>query len=212
MSVIEIQDSAGLIGAAAVAAGVGVMHTLLGPDHWLPFVALGRQPNYGLRRLVPVVLLCGLLHCLASVAIAALGTVAGASLTAFLQLTEARGVLAGLALLSLGVAMFAPTRADAALAAPRGGRLVWWLLVVFVLGPCEWLIPAAMAAAARYGPQGLWVVSLSFSLATIATMLIATLCAVGVARPFLTRVGPQRARICAASLVVLCALLMLAGF
>ena len=207
---LELSESAGLAGAAALAAGVGVVHTLLGPDHWLPFVALAREPNWGVRRVVPVVLLCGVLHCLASVAIAALGTVAGAGLTKLLQLTEARGVLAGLALLSLGVALLLPRRAHSA--APQGGRSWWWLAVVFVLGPCEWLVPAAMAAAARFGPTGLWAVSAAFSVATIATMLLTTLSAVHVTSPLLARAGPKRARLCAASLVVLCAVLMLAGF
>jgi hypothetical protein len=199
-----------LLAAAGCAALVGIMHTLAGPDHWLPFVDYARERGWRTQRLLGLVFLCGVAHCCASVLLALLGVSLGASLTAFSGLNEVREVLAGMALLALGVVMLRPMRPHAR--GPQSRRTALWLLVVFVLGPCEWLVPFAMAAAARHGPQGLLAVSASFSCATVITMLGATLAAVGVLAPFWQRLGERRARILSAGLVFGSGALVLCGF
>ncbi len=47
----------------------------------------------------------------------------------------------------------------------------WILFIVFVLGPCEPLIPVLMYPAARHSLHGIVLVALVFSAVTIATML-----------------------------------------
>ena len=47
----------------------------------------------------------------------------------------------------------------------------WFLFIIFVLGPCEVLIPLLIYPAARIGMSGVAIVSFVFSIATVATML-----------------------------------------
>ncbi|MFA6233437.1 MAG: hypothetical protein WC824_04510, partial [Bacteroidota bacterium] len=47
----------------------------------------------------------------------------------------------------------------------------WALFTVFVLGPCEPLIPLLMFPAAQESSFGIVIVSLVFSVATISTMM-----------------------------------------
>lgn len=199
-----------MLAAAVVAAIVGVLHTLAGPDHWLPFVELARERRVDRRRLSSLVLLCGSLHCLSSVLLAMLGVAFGAALTSITGLNEARGILAGLALMLLGILLLFPRGLRETHAHPR--RTGFWMVMVFVLGPCEWLVPFAMAAATRHGSAGLVAVSLSFSLATVATMLCATLSAVGILAPLFERVGERRARMLSAGLVFSSGACVLCGF
>ena len=55
------------------AASIGLVHTLLGVDHSLPFVALGRAQGWSLKRTLAVTFGCGLAHVLSSVLIGAIG-------------------------------------------------------------------------------------------------------------------------------------------
>jgi sulfite exporter TauE/SafE len=48
----------------------------------------------------------------------------------------------------------------------------WVLFLIFVLGPCEPLIPLLMYPAAEHSTVGLVLVALVFSVATIGTMLV----------------------------------------
>lgn len=45
---------------AASAAGIGFVHTLLGPDHYIPFVAMSRAGGWSLRKTALITSLCGL--------------------------------------------------------------------------------------------------------------------------------------------------------
>ena len=54
---------------AATAATIGFVHTVTGPDHYLPFVVIGRARNWRLKRTLGVTVLCGIGHVLGSVAL-----------------------------------------------------------------------------------------------------------------------------------------------
>ena len=62
------------------AASIGAVHTLLGPDHYLPFVALSRSANWSTRRTVAVTSACGAGHVLSSILIGMAGIAAGAAI------------------------------------------------------------------------------------------------------------------------------------
>ncbi len=53
----------------ASAAGIAFVHTLMGPDHYLPFVSMAVARRWSWRRVVVVTLVCGLGHLLGSVAL-----------------------------------------------------------------------------------------------------------------------------------------------
>ena len=48
----------------------------------------------------------------------------------------------------------------------------WSLFIIFVLGPCEPLIPLLMVPALDYGAWGVVQVALAFGLTTIGTMML----------------------------------------
>lgn len=151
-----------LIGTALL---IGVTHTLLGPDHYAPLIAIAKARAWSLRKALAVTLACGALHCgLAFVALC---------LASPIWIETLRADLAACGLVALGVALLV-----SALRAREARAFSWPLYLVFALGPCEWLLPAGAAAWAEHGLVGASLVALAFSLATIGTMV--ALVAVGV--------------------------------
>jgi sulfite exporter TauE/SafE len=86
------------------AASIGVVHTLLGPDHYLPFVALARSRAWSLKRTVAVTTLCGVGHVLGSIALGFLGLGLGWAVSGLVDFEALRGALAGWLLLGFGLA------------------------------------------------------------------------------------------------------------
>lgn len=203
------------------AASIGAVHTLLGPDHYLPFVALSRSSNWSTRRTVAITSACGAGHVLSSIVIGMAGIAAGAAIERIVHIESWRGDIAAWLLLGFGLAYFAwgmkralrgethahshvhadgtrhshshdhrlaphvhPHAAGAATAhsftvagaRPAAGMAAsWTLFIIFLLGPCEPLIPVLMYPAAHASWLSLFVVSAAFSLATIGTMLAVVL-------------------------------------
>lgn len=85
------------------AASVGFLHTLLGPDHYLPFIFMSRALGWSRRRTLAVTLLCGLGHVFASIALGTLGLACGAVLTRLEVIESARGQLAAWLMIALGL-------------------------------------------------------------------------------------------------------------
>lgn len=202
----------------ATAATIGVVHTLLGPDHYLPFVALSRSRGWSLARTWSVTALCGVGHVVGSMALGALGIAFGWALSGLVEIESLRGAAAGWALLAVGLAYLAwgirqglRNRPHAHVHAHEDGtvhrhghthhgthahphereaggplrRLLgpWALFVVFVLGPCEPLIPVLMFPAARGSAWGVAAVAAVFAISTIVTMLaVVTVATLGLAR------------------------------
>jgi hypothetical protein len=192
----------------AAAATVAVLHTLQGPDHYVPFIVLRKARGWSLARTVWVTLLCGVGHCGSSVALAFAAAWGASRLFDIDGLQDARGDLASWALIAIGLFLVLAgikrsrrhlrhshfhlhadgsahvhahdhhsEHAHAHPARERGPLLVWSLFIVFVLGPCEWLIPNSLAAYHEHGMSGLLLVSGIFSAATVMTMLAVVLAA-----------------------------------
>jgi sulfite exporter TauE/SafE len=201
------------------AASIGCIHTLLGPDHYVPFVAMGKARRWSTRRTLWITSVCGIGHVLGSVAIGAVGIAVGASLVRLEGLEGLRGNAAAWLLTGFGLAYLAwglkkawrsrphshaHFHGDGMLhehkhaheglhlhphlhvhrhphphpqlqpgAAPRqaGNVTPWALFVIFVLGPCEPLIPVLMYPASQHSVWGTVGVVLAFGAATLATML-----------------------------------------
>lgn len=150
----------------ATAAAVGVGHTLAGPDHYLPLVAVARSSGFGARRALLFTAFAGLLHCAASALIVAAALALATPAAELVGLQDLRGNVAGWAMLGGGLLL--------ALAAWRRARTLPAarpvLLALFALGPCEWLLPNALAANV-HGLGGVAAVTAVFTLATVLTML-----------------------------------------
>jgi sulfite exporter TauE/SafE len=88
-----------LLGTAATIAAV---HTAVGVDHTLPFIALGRAHGWSMRKLLWVTALCGVGHVLSSVALGAVGIALGMGLTRLQWLESTRGSLSAWLLIAFG--------------------------------------------------------------------------------------------------------------
>lgn len=153
--------------------GVAVVHALA-PDHWVPFVAIGRAQNWSVRRLIFVTILAGIGHVGSSVVLGLIGLAIGFLLKEVQAFESARGEIAGLILIGFGLAYAIWGLKQARHGHAHMGKsqvvTIWTLIAIFVLGPCEPLIPL-MLLAAQHGWAAIWGVSALFSIATIAMML-----------------------------------------
>jgi len=197
-----VVDPLGVLLVAAVT--LGVVHTVLGPDHYLPFVAMAQARGWSVARTAGVTGLCGLGHVLSSVALGAAGIALGITVARLEAFEATRGDLAAWALTAFGVVYTAWGVRRALRGVPhthrhahangsrhehehghagghlhphagRGDVTPWVLFTVFLFGPCEPLIPLLMVPAARLSPWGVAAVAATFSVATIATMLAVVL-------------------------------------
>jgi hypothetical protein len=180
----------------AAAAGVAVTHTVLGPDHYLPFLMLARARRWSRTRTLAVTLACGTGHVLSSAALGLAGLALGAGLGWVQKAEGARGDWAAWALVALGAAytLWGVRRAvrrrsgfephqhgghvhihagghghhDHAHPHAEGRSPFWPLFLVFVLGPCEPLIPLFVVPASR----GDWALATATGLTFAAFTLV----------------------------------------
>lgn len=184
----------------ATAAGIALVHTALGPDHYLPFVMLGKARGWSMRRTMGITAVCGLGHVLSSMLLGGIGIAVGVAIGKLEWIEAHRGSAAAWALAAGGLAyalwgLRHVRRARRGIAmhahggvvhvhgdgdhahrheTPRAGPTFWALLLVFILGPCEPLIPLFVLPAA----EGRWLLAVStatvFSVVTLGTMLAIT--------------------------------------
>ncbi|MCK4659417.1 MAG: hypothetical protein KAV82_07835 [Phycisphaerae bacterium] len=89
---------------AGTAVLLGFFHTLFGPDHYLPFVAMSRIGRWSLPKTVVITLVCGVGHVGSSVVLGLLGIALGTALIQLEWFEGLRGNLAGWLLLGFGLA------------------------------------------------------------------------------------------------------------
>jgi len=190
---------------AATAATIGFVHTVTGPDHYLPFIVIGRARNWSLARTLGVTTLCGIGHVLGSVVLGLIGIGLGVAVGQLDIIEGVRGDIAAWLLISFGL-VYAVWGLRKALrdkphthvhrhsdgsshshhhshhhehshvhdegSGSRRNLTPWALFIIFVLGPCEPLIPILMYPAATSSFGGLLLVAGIFSVVTITTMLM----------------------------------------
>jgi len=88
------------------AAALGFVHTVFGPDHYIPFIAMSKARNWSLMKTGVLTLVCGLGHIMSSVVIGIIGIVFGIGVMKLEVLEAARGNLAGWALIAFGFTYF----------------------------------------------------------------------------------------------------------
>jgi sulfite exporter TauE/SafE len=91
-----------LILLLAAAASLAFVHTLVGVDHYLPFVVLARARDWSLRRTLAITLVCGCAHVLSSFLLGGVGIAAGIGVSRLEEVEGARGSLAAWALIAFG--------------------------------------------------------------------------------------------------------------
>ncbi len=160
----------------ASAASIAFVHTLAGPDHYLPFVSMAIARRWRWRKVLGVTLVCGAGHLVGSVLLGLLGIWASTGIERLVVIESWRGDLAAWLLLSFGLLYLAWGIRQAGLehAHRHSQRHPQWIIfTIFVLGPCEPLIPVLMYPAAKASPSGVLLVTLVFGAVTLLTMTLA---------------------------------------
>ncbi len=184
------------------AASIGFLHTVFGPDHYIPFVMLSKAGKWSMTKTILITILSGLGHVLSSAIIGLIGIVLGIAVNKLEIFEEIRGNIAGWLLIVFGLLYFIwglrqsfrnnihshthshenggvhshnhnhnnehlhPHEND-----NKNNINAWAIFAIFVFGPCEPLIPLLMYPAVKVSWVGLTVVTIVFSVVTIATML-----------------------------------------
>ncbi len=187
---------------AITAASIGFFHTLFGPDHYLPFIMMSKARNWSTPKTMLITFLCGLGHVGSSVVLGIIGVSIGIAITKIEFFESFRGNLAAWAFIAFGLVYFiwglrrairnkphthlhihedstshehehAHLKDHSHVHENKGKTITPWILfTIFVLGPCEPLIPILMYPAAKNNVGGLILVTSIFAAVTIATMMV----------------------------------------
>src|SRR5450759_3304523 len=85
------------------AISIGFIHTLLGPDHYLPFIVLSQAKKWSLRKTMIITFLCGIGHVLSSVILGLIGIAVGISVTRLVSVESFRGNIAAWLFIAFGL-------------------------------------------------------------------------------------------------------------
>jgi len=194
---------------ATTAAFIGTIHTLIGPDHYVPFIVMSKASKWSLPKTFAITIFSGVGHVLGSVLLGFLGIALGIAVTRLENVESTRGQIAAWGLIAFGLVYFiwgmrraykkkhghhhhfglghhhghahGPVKKI-----KRSGKpnlTPWVLFTIFVFGPCEPLIPIVMYPAATNNMYGVVIVTAVFAACTIITMTLIVLSAVlGIAR------------------------------
>jgi len=187
------------------AASIGFLHTLLGPDHYLPFIMMSRARKWSPSKTTFITLLCGIGHVFSSVILGFLGIAFGVAVMKLEAFEGFRGNIAAWLLIGFGFAYFVwgvrraiknkphthmhnhgdaikhshihdHKHEHAHLHDVKGREFTPWILfTIFIFGPCEPLIPLLMYPAAKSSISGMILVASIFSIITILTMITVVL-------------------------------------
>jgi sulfite exporter TauE/SafE len=183
------------------AISIGFIHTVIGPDHYLPFIMINRARQWTIVKTLWITVLCGIGHVIGSVLLGITGILLGISVGFVKNVESIRGDIASWLLIGFGIA-YATWGIRIGLRAVEHthkhtheendlhqhshhhlGNHVhlhgdpkavtpWALFIIFVLGPCEPLIPILMYPAAQGSWMELTWVTLAFGVTTIGTMTL----------------------------------------
>lgn len=85
------------------AVAVGAVHTLLGPDHYVPFVAMSRAGDWSLGKTLRVTAACGMAHVAGSVVLGLMGLALGMAVMRLETLEGLRGDVAAWLMIGFGL-------------------------------------------------------------------------------------------------------------
>ncbi len=88
------------------AASIALIHTVLGPDHYLPFIVMSRAGRWSRNKTALVTILCGIGHVMSSVVIGLIGVFVGVAVSKVEAFEGLRGNVAAWLLIGFGFAYF----------------------------------------------------------------------------------------------------------
>ena len=180
------------------AVTVACLHTVTGPDHYLPFIALSKSRGWSWAKTIGWTLICGCGHVWSSVLLGLGGAAIGWSLSKVKWMENIRGGVAGWAMIGFGllygvwglwrawrnrphkhfdiyedgsVYVYEHRHGEAVRPQDRHAVTPWVLFIVFVLGPCEPMIPLLYFPAVKNSWSGMLLLILVYTFFTLATMV-----------------------------------------
>jgi nickel/cobalt exporter len=186
---------------SVTAISIAFLHTMLGPDHYLPFIVLSEAKKWSLRKTMIITFFCGIGHVSSSVVLGLIGIAVGISVKKLVDVESFRGNIAawlfiafGLVYMVISIRNLVRNKKHSHSHFHLGGEkhthehdhheehvhvhetdivktTPWILFLIFVFGPCEPLIPLVMYPASQNNISGAVIVSVLFSIVTIATMM-----------------------------------------
>ncbi len=180
------------------AVSVAFLHTVSGPDHYIPFIALSKSKGWSFTKTIGWTLLCGCGHVWSSVLLGLGGAAIGWSLSKINWFENVRGGIAGWIMLFFGLfyGIWGLYRAHKnnphkhfdlndngdiyvyehnhnQTVAPQQRHKVtpWVMFIIFVLGPCEPMIPLLYFPAAKSSWWGMIILITAYTLVTLITMI-----------------------------------------
>ncbi len=181
------------------AISIGFIHTIIGPDHYIPFIVMSKARSWSPLKTQFITFLCGVGHVLGSVLLGAVGISLGIALKQLEWVESVRGDVAAWLLIAFGL-MYGVWGIRSGLRSVEHTHThahngythshthnhfgnhshiheneksitPWALFIIFVLGPCEPLIPLLMYPAAANHWSEVWLVATGFGGVTILTMM-----------------------------------------
>jgi len=180
------------------AISIAFLHTLTGPDHYLPFIALSKARGWSVGKTIGWTVTCGMGHVLSSVLLGLGGAAIGWSFSKISWLENARGGFAGWLMFGFGIgytlwgfyrlhtnrphkhfdlendgSLYVYDHRHGTTAAPQERYKVtpWVMFLIFVLGPCEPMIPLLYFPAAQNSWAGMLLLIVVYTACTLITML-----------------------------------------
>ena len=180
---------------------IAFFHTILGPDHYLPFIAIAKARKWSMLKTSIITLLCGIGHVASSLILGVIGISFGIVITKLEFIETFRGDIAAWLLITFGLiyAIYGLRKAIRNIPhkhwhihsngtkhvhqhthatdhihvhdnKEKAGITPWALFVIFILGPCEPLIPLLMYPAAKESLAWAFWIACLFGVVTIVTM------------------------------------------
>ncbi|MEJ5352608.1 MAG: hypothetical protein WHS65_13555 [Melioribacteraceae bacterium] len=174
------------------AAFIGFVHTVLGPDHYLPFVAIAHAHKWTIQKTLLITSLCGICHILSSVFLGFIGIIFGVALNQLELVNSVRGEIASWLLISFGLIYFLwglkkawsnknhlhihnqihehnnLTDGDNQ---EKKNLTTWVLFIIFIFGPCESLIPLLLYPTVQKNIYAILIITIIFMITTVGTMI-----------------------------------------
>jgi len=178
------------------AISLGFLHTLSGPDHYIPFIAFAKAGNWTIKRTAWFTGLCGIAHIGGALLIGLAVSNFAPKLPFLHDFASLRGSFIAWLFISLGVIYmikgikqlfkrkytksiqpkpeYQNFKRDQKVR-PKRSSIYWILFIIFLFGPCEPLIPFLLYPAENINTWAMITVIGAFGASTVITMQLLVL-------------------------------------
>jgi len=179
--------------------GIAIIHTVSGPDHYLPFIALSKSRKWNYVTTMAWTLFCGMGHLISSLMIGMLGVLMGWGMHRYKILDDIRGGLSGWLMFFFGAIYLlwatqnvyrnkshkhfeSDDAGDLFVFEHRHGEVMipkekykvtpWVIFVIFFVSPAEPLIPLFFAPSLQQAYFKLSLLIIGYVFSTLLSMTV----------------------------------------